>query len=154
MQESEYYEHQPRAFGLVSRISYAARRSMFDSLMSLSNLDENSLVLDVGVTSNKEAESNFFEKWYPHPHNITAVGIEDASFLEEEYEGLSFFRYDGGKRTDHRGVCRKRRDAYNPERNGYRSRPRQPYRPAQRNTITVCPEGATCRSPGATRLNR
>jgi ubiquinone/menaquinone biosynthesis C-methylase UbiE len=52
-------------------------------------------VLDVGVTSDRREDCNFFEKLYPHKDKITAVGMEDAAFLEEEYPGLKYVRSDG-----------------------------------------------------------
>lgn len=41
-------------------------------------------IVDVGVTSDCQPDhSNYFESWYSHKTKVTAVGIEDASFLEE-----------------------------------------------------------------------
>jgi len=50
--------------------------------------------LDVGVTADKTADSNFFEKLYPNPEKIIAVGLEDATFLEDDYPGLQFVKAD------------------------------------------------------------
>lgn len=52
-------------------------------------------VLDVGVTCDRREDCNFFEQWYPFPGQITAVGMEDAAFLEEQYPGLKFIQADG-----------------------------------------------------------
>ncbi len=92
---SEYYQHQPRMGGLVEKISWHARQKMFESVLQLARPTAETTVLDVGVTSQRSADANFFEKLYPYPHNITAVGTEDASFLEEEYPGLKFVKADG-----------------------------------------------------------
>ena len=63
--------------------------------MRLAPQTSETTVLDVGVTSDQRQDSNFFEKLYPYPHKITAVGLEDASFLEQEYLGLKFIQADG-----------------------------------------------------------
>jgi len=68
---------------------------MFDLLMALANPSADTTVLDVGVTSDCREDSNFFEKLYPHQDKITAVGMEDAAFLQEEYPGLKYVRSDG-----------------------------------------------------------
>lgn len=70
---------------------------MFASLLQLAKPTSETTVLDVGVTCDRRKDSNFFEKLYPYPYNITAVGLEDASFLEEEYPGLKFVQSDGLK---------------------------------------------------------
>jgi SAM-dependent methyltransferase len=50
-------------------------------------------VLDVGVTSDtRQPESNYFERLYPYPTQVTAVGTEDGSHLTGQYLGL---RYQG-----------------------------------------------------------
>lgn len=92
--ESGYYKNQPGLAGLVSSISMAARRKMFIQLMKHTNITQSTSILDVGVTSNRRQESNFFEKMYPYSERITAVGIEDAYFLEEEHPGLTYIKAD------------------------------------------------------------
>ncbi|MBD2772393.1 class I SAM-dependent methyltransferase [Iningainema tapete] len=81
--------------GIATKISNYARRRMFATLMRLAQPTEETTVLDVGVTCDRRLDSNFFEKLYPYPHKITAVGLEDASFLEVEYPGLKFVQTDG-----------------------------------------------------------
>ncbi|MFB2974801.1 class I SAM-dependent methyltransferase [Microseira sp. BLCC-F43] len=93
--KSGYYENQPGFGGLVSNISWYARKKMFNSLIKTVDLSSEKKVLDVGVTCDRRQESNFFEKLYPYPENITAVGLEDASFLEQEHPGLTFVKTDG-----------------------------------------------------------
>lgn len=57
---------------------------------------EKSSILDVGVNGDTIGEGdNYFEKLYPWPHRITALGIQDASALEKQYPGLKFVRGDG-----------------------------------------------------------
>ncbi len=92
---SEYYQNQPTIAGLVRKISRYARQKMFESVMELASPTPETTVLDVGVTCDRREDSNFFERLYPYPHNITALGLEDASFLEQQYPGLKFVQGDG-----------------------------------------------------------
>jgi ubiquinone/menaquinone biosynthesis C-methylase UbiE len=72
------------------------RRRMFQRFLSACALQTSDRILDVGVTSDRTyASSNYLEAWYPHKHQITAVGVDDASFLEELYPGVKFQRADG-----------------------------------------------------------
>jgi methyltransferase family protein len=53
-------------------------------------------LLDVGVTSDRSyASSNYLESWYPYKGRITAVGLDDAAFLEALHPGLRFVRANG-----------------------------------------------------------
>jgi ubiquinone/menaquinone biosynthesis C-methylase UbiE len=55
-----------------------------------------SSIADVGVTSDLAYDhSNYLEAWYPHKAQITAIGVEDASFLEKSYPGVRFIRASG-----------------------------------------------------------
>lgn len=92
--ESAYYKHQAPYAKLVELFSTHVRKQMFRSLMSASNPTVRTNVLDVGVTSNTRSDSNFFEAAYTFPEKITAVGLEDASFLEREYPGLKYITAD------------------------------------------------------------
>lgn len=81
--------------GIPEKLSWHARKKMFTSLMRLAKPNFKTEILDVGVTSDRRLDSNFFEKLYPYPQKITAVGLEDASFLEADYPGLKYVRADG-----------------------------------------------------------
>ncbi len=81
--------------GIVSKISWYARQRMFRSLMAIAQPTAETSVLDVGVTCDRRQDSNFFEKLYPYPQQITAVGMEDAYFLEQEFPGVKYVQADG-----------------------------------------------------------
>lgn len=84
------------ADSFVIKIASAARRRMYDDFCAQFQPSATCLVLDVGVTSDRTYDSsNYFEKYYPYKANITAVGIDDASFLEKDYPGLKYVRADG-----------------------------------------------------------
>jgi SAM-dependent methyltransferase len=54
-------------------------------------------ILDVGVTSDtRQQESNYFERFYPYPTQVTAVGTEDGSHLTEQYPGLRYQSVEPG----------------------------------------------------------
>lgn len=86
---------QPNVCGLISKISKRVRIKMFKTLMQLAQPTPETTVLDVGIGVDQREDSNFFEKLYPYPNKITAVGVEEASFLEKEFPGLKFIKADG-----------------------------------------------------------
>lgn len=91
---AQYNVAQPES--LPVRIAARMRRVMFDEFIRLQAPLESDTLLDVGVTSDQSYEaSNYLEAWYPHKSRITAVGIDDASFLEEKYPGIIFVQADG-----------------------------------------------------------
>jgi SAM-dependent methyltransferase len=92
---SGYYKHQPGLGGLVVKIIWRARQKMFKSLVEIARPTAQTSVLDVGVTCDRRQDSNFFEKLYPYSNQITAVGVEDADFLEQDFPGLKYVKADG-----------------------------------------------------------
>ncbi|THD63289.1 class I SAM-dependent methyltransferase [Phenylobacterium sp.] len=81
---------------LPVKIAAYQRRRMFDHFLSATGISPDDTLLDVGATSERTYEaSNYVEAWYPHKAKITALGIDDASFLEEEYPGVRFVKGDG-----------------------------------------------------------
>jgi len=93
---SVYYQHSG-TLPLASSISLRARRRMFQLFMTNLAPTAETRVLDVGVTSDSVyPESNYFERWYPHPDRITAVGTEDGSHLVAGYPGLKYHQVTAG----------------------------------------------------------
>jgi hypothetical protein len=69
---------------------------MFERFIALCRPAPDESVLDIGATSDRSYDhSNYLEAWYPHKRAITAVGLDDASFLVERFPGLRFVRADG-----------------------------------------------------------
>ncbi len=87
----------PKIGGFAVKLSWYARKKMFESLMLVTGATPETTVLDIGVTSDRREDCNFFEKLYPYPQKIVAVGTEDAAFLEQEYPGLTFVKTDGSQ---------------------------------------------------------
>lgn len=76
---------------LPVRIAAAARARMFETFCQSFPPDSSHALLDVGVTSDRSyAASNYFEAWHPHKDRITALGLDDAKFLEVQYPGMRF----------------------------------------------------------------
>jgi ubiquinone/menaquinone biosynthesis C-methylase UbiE len=81
---------------LPVRIAAHQRRKMFKRFMQDTGVTATERILDVGVTSDRSYQaSNYLEAWYPHKHMVTAVGIDDASFLCGQYPGVRFVMADG-----------------------------------------------------------
>ena len=69
---------------------------MFARFLEMMTPGRADTIADIGVTSDREhVHSNYLEAWYPHKPKITAVGMEDAAFLEKAYPGLTFVRASG-----------------------------------------------------------
>jgi hypothetical protein len=81
---------------LPTRVAAYARRRMYDRFIRSTGIQADETLLDVGVTSDQTYEaSNYVEAWYPHKGRITAVGVDDAAFLEQQYPGLTYRRANG-----------------------------------------------------------
>jgi hypothetical protein len=78
------------------RITGLMRREMYNRFLRSVRPTPQDTILDVGATSDQVYDfSNYLEAWYPHKSNITAVGIDDAQFLEQLYPGITFRKADG-----------------------------------------------------------
>jgi ubiquinone/menaquinone biosynthesis C-methylase UbiE len=85
-----------RAGSLPVRIAGRQRKKMFEIFVSSVDISDTDTILDVGVTGDESyGHSNYFEAMFARPQQITAVGMDDARFLETAYPGLKFVRADG-----------------------------------------------------------
>ena len=81
---------------LPVKITGHQRRKMFAHFIGSMQIQPCDTVLDVGVTSDRSYDhSNYLEVWYLHKAQITAVGLDNAEFLESMYPGVRFVRADG-----------------------------------------------------------
>ena len=87
-----------KADSIAVRVAAYARRRMYQRFLSETAIRPDETLLDVGVTSDQSYEaSNYIEAWYPHKEKITAVGVDDAAFLEKQFPGITYRRADGRK---------------------------------------------------------
>jgi hypothetical protein len=84
----------PRLGGVGPRLAWKVRVEIYRKLIDRLQPQSDWRVLDAGVTSDRTPDSNFFEQLYPYPDSITAIGLEDASFLEKEHPGVKFILAD------------------------------------------------------------
>ena len=85
-----------KAGSLPVRLAARQRRLMYAAFIRHFAPGPRDTVLDVGATSERSYDaSNYLEAWYPHKAQVTACGVDDASFLEVEYPGMRFVRADG-----------------------------------------------------------
>jgi hypothetical protein len=81
---------------LPVKITGHQRHKMYNYFIESMQIQPCDTVLDVGVTSDRGYDhSNYLEAWYPHKVQITAVGIDNAEFLESISPGVKFLRADG-----------------------------------------------------------
>ena len=81
---------------LPARIARHQRRKMFGAFIAFARPGAMDTILEIGVTSDRGYDhSNYFEAWYRDKERVTAVGIDDASFLAKVYPGVRFVRADG-----------------------------------------------------------
>lgn len=85
-----------RPDSLAMRVAGMMRRRMYENFLALGEVDESESILDVGATSDRSYESsNYLVSWYPHKDRLTAVGLDDAAFLEQVFPGVRFMFADG-----------------------------------------------------------
>jgi hypothetical protein len=83
------------ADSLPVKIAAHQRRKMFARFLADTGAGIDDTVLDVGATSERTYEaSNYLEAWYPYKDKVTALGLDDASFLPTLYPGMRFVQAD------------------------------------------------------------
>jgi SAM-dependent methyltransferase len=78
------------------KISAFNRKRKWKLFCEIINPKSNETLLDVGFMIKERFDvDNFLEKQYPHPENITALGIEDADEFKKKYPLINVVKYDG-----------------------------------------------------------
>ena len=78
-----------------AKMAFRVRKKIYCKLSECVELEQLENILDVGVTPDEAAYSNFFECFYPYKDRITALSDQDASGLENVFPGLKFVQGDG-----------------------------------------------------------
>jgi Methyltransferase domain len=95
--------HEPNAqYNLATPESLAVRAAahvrtrMYARFIRNTAIRPDDTLLDVGATTDQTyPASNYIEAWYPQKDKVTAVGLDDAAFLERLYPGITYVRADG-----------------------------------------------------------
>ncbi|MDR0665038.1 MAG: class I SAM-dependent methyltransferase [Helicobacteraceae bacterium] len=75
----------------ADKAAYNTRVKIFKKLLAIIDLEKAESIIDVGVTADKTyMSSNFFENLFLDHKKITAFSDQDASWMENEYKGLTF----------------------------------------------------------------
>jgi hypothetical protein len=81
---------------LPVRIGTYQRRRIYERFLSETKVAMPDKILDVGVAADDTYESsNYLEQWYADKSAITAVGLDDAAYLEKRYHGVRFVKGSG-----------------------------------------------------------
>jgi len=72
------------------------RRKKFDYFMQVFSPDATTQILDVGAAEDEFSETdNLLERLYPHPGNLTVLGIDPYRKFRERYPAVRALVYDG-----------------------------------------------------------
>lgn len=86
---------------MAQMVSRRSRQAKFRQFMSMMQPNEETSVLDVGVTNSgynsteRWSTENFFEAMYPWPQRITAVGLHDFSKFRSAFPTVTCVTGDG-----------------------------------------------------------
>jgi len=82
----------------VTTISSKNRERKYNLFLEIVKPSEFDQILDVGFSNIEYSPvDNFLEKNYPHPANITALGIDADDLFKQRYPEVRTVRYDGCK---------------------------------------------------------
>lgn len=80
---------------LKEDLSYAVRKRVFAAFLRACGPSPGSRAADFGVTAERSHPTHaFFERLYPHPGSLTAIGREDSDWIPEEFPGVTFLKAD------------------------------------------------------------
>lgn len=88
-----YYSYGVKRY--TDKVLIRIRREILENFLEYHKPTDTDKILDVGVSSDSHPASNYLEKHYQYPENITGVGVEDHTELESAYPGFKFVHADG-----------------------------------------------------------
>jgi len=84
---------------LMANLSLRTREKQFQIFKKLLRPNSTSKVLDVGISANEALkDTNFFERRYSYPENLTAASIEDCQHLKKVYPKITFKKINVGEK--------------------------------------------------------
>ncbi len=85
-----------KTMSIAYRISGANRKRKYALFQREFPIHETTTVLDVGYADDEYSETdNYLERHYPHPHNITALGVVEPKKFHQRYPQVNTVVYDG-----------------------------------------------------------
>lgn len=80
----------------ADRVSRFNRQRKYQQFMQFFTPGPQTTVLDVGYSNKEYSDSeNFLERYYPHPRNITALGVVEPGEFAIRYPLVKTVMYDG-----------------------------------------------------------
>lgn len=81
---------------IINKISDRNRENKYNIFINLFSPNANTKILDVGASELEYRQtSNYLEKKYPYPGNITVLGIDDYNEFCIRYPQVTVVKYDG-----------------------------------------------------------
>lgn len=85
-----------RSGTLAYRISAASRKRKYEQFLEELQPQPEETIIDVGVNTEEYSDTdNYLEKAYPHPENLTAVGLGDFTEFQKRYPQVKTLQTDG-----------------------------------------------------------
>ncbi len=83
-------------YNLINKISDRNRERKYDIFLNIIKPDAKSKILDVGASEREyRSTSNYLEKKYPYPENITVLGVDNYKEFCIRYPKVKVVNYDG-----------------------------------------------------------
>lgn len=75
----------------LSKMSLSVRGEQLDLLNNIYDIKPKAKVIDIGTSPNEDLpDTNFFEKYFKYPQQVTAISVEDCSNLKKKYPKIKF----------------------------------------------------------------
>jgi hypothetical protein len=93
--DEQYYEAVPPG-SFAERLLIRARDRIYRDFMAMARPTPDSSILDFGVSTVVGAGANLLERLYPHPGQVTAVGLGEGGAFVRAYPLVRYVRVDPG----------------------------------------------------------
>jgi hypothetical protein len=96
MHSPSYYHY--FAFGLeryISRLLLRVREEAYSIFMREFKPSPEQSILDIGLSADDHASSNYFEKRYPHTERISGLSVQHFPEIRSQFEGMALIEGDG-----------------------------------------------------------